>query len=127
MGAFAKRFGFHRSNTAQANIGTGTSPGSTSNSVSSTEKNKGITSAHQITDETALEAQEKLKALKRKHRWDPNLPADTLEDLDETTHTHNLQHEVSLVGAFEENSPYPEVRAAVRNVGGTLDQCSEYY
>lgn len=122
MGTFAKRFGFQRSNTAQANIPTVTSPDSNSNSGDSTEKHGGITSAHQIADETALEAQKKLKELERKHRWDPNLPADTLEDLDEATHTHNLQHEVSLVGAFEENSPYPEVRAAVRNVGVTLDQ-----
>lgn len=122
MGTFAKRFGFQRSNTAQANIPTVSAPDSDSNLGDSTEKNRALTSAHQIKDATALEAQEKLKALERKHRWDPNLPADTLEDLDEATHTHDLQHEVSLVGAFEENSPYPEVRAAVRNVGGTLHQ-----
>lgn len=120
MSTFAKRFGFHRSNSVQANVTTLASPDSNSNSGDSTEKNRGVTSAHQITDETALEAQKKLKALERKHRWDPNLPADTLEDIDETTHTHNLQHEVSLVSAFEENSPYPEVRAAVRNVSSTL-------
>lgn len=122
MGTFAKRFGFQRSNTAQANTSTVSAPDSDSNLGDSTEKNRGLTSAHQITDATALEAQEKLKSLERKHRWDPNLPADTLEDLDEATHAHDLQHEVSLVGAFEENSPYPEVRAAVRNVGGTLHQ-----
>ncbi|MCJ1429740.1 hypothetical protein MMC29_007655 [Sticta canariensis] len=117
MGTFAKRFGFQRSNTAEANITTITSADSNSNpnSDSWTEKSRGITSAHQLTDETALEAQKKLKALERKHRWDPNLPADTLEDLDEAVHAHDLQHDVSIVGAFEENSPYPEVRAAVRN------------
>lgn len=122
MGTFAKRFGFRRSNTARANVAIVTSSDSNSNSGDSTEKNGGVSTAHQITEETALEAQTKVKALERKHRWDPNLPADTLEDLDETAHTHNLQHEVSLVGAFEENSPYPEVRAAVRNVSSTLDQ-----
>lgn len=123
MGTFAKRFGFQRSNTAQANITTVTSADSNSNPSSddSTEKIKGITSAHQITDQTALEAQTKLKALERKHRWDPNLPADTLGDLDEAAHAHDLQHDVGIVGAFEENSPYPEVRAAVRNVGANLD------
>lgn len=123
MGTSAKRFGFQRSSPTQANITTVTSADSNSNpnSDGSTEKSRGITSAHQITDETALEAQEKLKALERKHRWDPNLPADTLEDLNEAAHAHDLQHDVSIVGAFEENSPYPEVRAAVRNVGGTLD------
>lgn len=122
MGTFAKRFGFQRSNTAQINSAIVSSPRSSSNSGDSTEKNRGITSAHQTTDEAALEAQRKLKALERKHRWDPNLPADTLEGLDDATHAHDLRHEVSLVGAFEENSPYPEVRAAVRNVRRTPHQ-----
>ena len=73
-----------------------------------------------MTQESALEAQKKVKALLLKHAWDPNLPSDTLEDLDDAAHERNLEHDLNLVSGFEDNSPYPEVRAAVRNVGDTL-------
>lgn len=116
MGFSAKRLGFWRSSTVQANDPALTPQGSPSNSGDSIEKDKAIASGHQVPEETALEAQKKLNDLQRKHRWDPNLPADTLEDLDEAAHTHDFKQDVNLVGAFEDNSPYPEVRAAVRNV-----------
>lgn len=73
-----------------------------------------------MTEETTLEAQKKIKDLQRKHEWDPNLPSDTLEELDDAAHEHDLSHDLNLVSEFEDHSPYPEVRAAVRNVGDTL-------
>lgn len=116
MGSFAKRLGFHRTDTAHALSPTATSPDSLSNSEKSTGNEKASATGRQIPEAVTLEAQKKLKDLERKHRWDPNLPSDTLEELDEATHAHDFQHDINLVGAFEENSPYPEVRAAVRNV-----------
>lgn len=79
-----------------------------------------MVSGVEMTQESALEAQKKVKALLLKHAWDPNLPSDTLEDLDDAAHERNLEHDLNLVSGFEDNSPYPEVRAAVRNVGDTL-------
>ena len=74
------------------------------------------TDRKQSVPENELEAQAELKALRKKHLWDPNFPQDTLADLDEARHTHDLQVELNMVDALTENSPYPEVRAAVRNV-----------
>lgn len=90
-----------------------------SKSAGSAEKDETIASGIEMTEESALEAQEMIKVLQRKHEWDPNLPSDTLEDLDDATHEHDLEHDLTLVSRFEDNSPYPEVRAAVRNVGNT--------
>lgn len=116
MSSIAKRLGFGRTNTFQAGEVTFEPPGSLSISRDSIEKKKGVTATQRITTGDTLEGQRKIKDLERKHRWDPNLPSDTLEDLDDAIHTSNLPHESTLVSAFEENSPYPEVRAAVRNV-----------
>ena len=76
--------------------------------------------AHVSSRETELEANEQLRELKKKHRWDPNLPKDTLFGIEDATEAHDLQHELNLVDALTENSPYPEVRAAVRNVSPTI-------
>ena len=116
MGFFANRLGFRRSSTTQTNDPALTAITSLSNSGDSVEKDKVISSGQQLPEEIAVEAQKKLHNLQRKHRWDPNLPSDTLEDLDEAVHVHDFKQDVNLVGAFEDNSPYPEVCAAVRNV-----------
>lgn len=126
MGFSLKRLGFRRSDAAQANNSNLTSSDTPSNSGESIEKDKTITSGHQVTEETALEAQKKLDELQRKHRWDPNLPSDILEDLDKAAHAHDVQQDVNLVGAFEDNSPYPEVRAAVRNVSVAIPHSASH-
>ena len=122
MGLFAKRFNFRRSDkvdsTADGEPITSVDSGSSSGGV--TEKNKGVASGVQVTAEAELEANRKIEGLERQHQWDPNLPQDTLEDLDEANHTNDLRRELNLVHEFEDNSPYPEVRAAVRNVGDTV-------
>ena len=116
MASLAKRFGFRRTSIPQAGEIPSESLVSISHSGASTEKENGVSTAHRIAASNTLEAQRKLKDLARKHRWDPNLPSDTLEDLDEATYRGNLPYDLNVVNAFEENSPYPEVRAAVRNV-----------
>lgn len=120
MFSIAKWIASRRANHAQATERNSDSPLGLYNTASSTEKNKTIASGIELTEETALEAQKKVKAFQRKHEWDPNLPSDTLEDLDNAAHEHDLRHDLNLVSGFEDNSPYPEVRAAVRNVGDPL-------
>lgn len=113
MISIAKRIASRRANHVER---ISTSPLGPSKSAGSTEKDETIASGIEISEESALEAQKKIKILQRKHEWDPNLPSDTLEDLDDAAHGHDLQRDLNLVSGFEGNSPYPEVRAAVRNV-----------
>ena len=121
MGLFAKRFNFRRSDKADSTIDGEAIAGvdSGSNSSGNFENDKGLASGVQVSAETELEANRKIGELERQHQWDPNLPQDLLQDLDEANHTGNLSKELNLVHEFEDNSPYPEVRAAVRNVGTT--------
>ena len=122
MGLFNERFKFRRSDKLNSTtVGQPIAPvDSETSSGDVTEKDRGITSGVQVNAETELEANRKLEDFQQKHQWDPNLPEDTLEDLDEVTHTGDLGKELNLVHAFEDDSPYPEVRAAVRNVGITI-------
>lgn len=117
MTSIAKRIASRRANHAEQKS---TFPLGLFKSAGSTEKNETTASGIEMTKEPALEAQKKIQVLQRKHEWDPNLPSDTLEDLDDAAHEHDLEHDLNLVSRFEDNSPYPEVRAAVRNVGDTL-------
>ena len=63
-----------------------------------------------------VEANTTLRQIKSKHKWDPNLPDELEEEIEEKTDEHNLTGELRLVDELVENSPYPEVRAAARNV-----------
>ena len=63
-----------------------------------------------------LETAAQLKAIKKKHEWDPNFEEDLVGEIEEATQHHDIGGEVRLVEELVENSPYPEVRAAVRNV-----------
>jgi hypothetical protein len=63
-----------------------------------------------------VEVNTTLHQIQKKHRWDPNLPEELEEEIEENTEGHNLAGELRLVDEIIENSPYPEVRAAVRNV-----------
>ena len=117
---FAKRMGFHRQSTAQELLTINHAPAETiSNGGDADSLDKG--NGTKVTSrETELEANAQLKELQRKHRWDPNLPNSILDDIDNATHEHDLSAEHNLVDALTENSPYPEVRAAVRNVSFLL-------
>lgn len=120
MAGIAKRFGFGRTDASNTvDLPTTTmeaDSGSGSGSEKDLKEHAIATGVDLANGDTELEANRRVKDLEKKHRWDPNLPSDTLADLDEARHTHNLQGELSLVDAFAENSPYPQVRAAVRNV-----------
>lgn len=63
----------------------------------------------------AEDAQKHIKNIKEQHRWDPNLPTDVYNEIDEALHTTDEHTRVEVADELLENSPYPEVRAAVPN------------
>ena len=115
---FGKRLGFQRQTTAQELLTINHAPAGDTDSLDKDQGTK-VTSR-----ETELEANAQLKELQRKHRWDPNLPNSVLDDIDHATHDHDLSGELNLVDALTENSPYPEVRAAVRPVSLCMQEGS---
>jgi len=117
MSNIARRIGFVRKNTtSQLPITDAMELGFVSNSNDSIEKDPAVTTGTEIKPETELEANLQLKKLEKKHRWDPNLPQELVDGIDDATAHHDLGQELKLVDQLVENSPYPEVRAAVRNV-----------
>jgi hypothetical protein len=64
---------------------------------------------------TALEDFDKLQ---HSHQWDPNLPKDTIEELLDAAKTGDVEKIRHVDQEFAEDSPYQEVRAAVRNTDG---------
>ncbi|KAK3354904.1 putative isp4 protein [Neurospora tetraspora] len=67
-------------------------------------------------DSTGLEALTALKQFEKMHRLDPNLPLDELDEVETALNSANIEKgtEIDQILA-EDNSPYPEVRASVRN------------
>lgn len=68
-----------------------------------------------VRDISETEANRKLSMFHSDHKWDPNMSNDAFEVIDEVTGTRDVKAEAHLVGDMIENSPYPEVRAVVRN------------
>lgn len=63
----------------------------------------------------ANEAVDHLKILKQQHGWDPNLSTDIYDEIDDALNTSDPNARVGIADELLENSPYPEVRAAVAN------------
>ncbi|KAI0379172.1 small oligopeptide transporter [Hypomontagnella monticulosa] len=65
---------------------------------------------------TGTEVLNTLKKFEEQHKLDPNLPIEELNDVDTAIATGDTEKGVEIETVLvEENSPYPEVRAAVRN------------
>lgn len=57
-----------------------------------------------------------LAEFEKAHKLDPNMPLDELNDVDTAIATGNAEKGIEIEHALmEDNSPYPEVRAVVRN------------
>jgi len=57
-----------------------------------------------------------LAEFEKAHKLDPNMPLDELNDVDAAIATGNAEKGIEIEHALmEDNSPYPEVRAVVRN------------
>lgn len=55
-----------------------------------------------------------LKKFKRLHKWDPFLDIQKLDNVDEALASGDVEKEAAVEGSLlVEDSPYPEVRAAV--------------
>ncbi|KAI1449269.1 small oligopeptide transporter [Annulohypoxylon stygium] len=73
-------------------------------------------SSDEVVEATGAEALNTLKYFEEQHKLDPNLPIQELNDVDAALATGNAEKGVEIETTLvEENSPYPEVRAAVRN------------
>ncbi|KAI1079611.1 small oligopeptide transporter [Whalleya microplaca] len=65
---------------------------------------------------TGVKALDTLKAFEQQHILDPNLPVEELNDVGAALASGNVEKGLQVEATLlEDNSPYPEVRAAVRN------------
>lgn len=71
--------------------------------------------ATEIVQNTEEHSQHEIAFLRKLHRWDPNLSADVADGVLHIRDELDLAAELELINLIENNSPYPEVRAAVRN------------
>jgi hypothetical protein len=62
-----------------------------------------------------LNVEHDLSAFAEEHAWDPNLEHSKLHAIQDALKQHDVDVEVELEQELEENSPYPEVVAAVQN------------
>jgi hypothetical protein len=63
-------------------------------------------------------AVEDLQKFQKSHQWDPNLPQSKIDAINEATRCMDAEKAVDVDRSIEEDSPYEEVRAAVRNTDG---------
>ncbi|RDW74522.1 small oligopeptide transporter, OPT family [Aspergillus mulundensis] len=76
-----------------------------------------VTSANDSDDApSGSDTVEQLKHLKEHHHWDPNLPDEVVDEVNDALHATDKARRESVAASLLENSPYPEVRAAVPNV-----------
>lgn len=87
-------------------------PLSTSNSSSEAHHAEKKNPAEREIDITS--AAEDIPKLAKSHRWDPNLPQDKIGALHDASATGDVEAIKEVETAFVEDSPYEEVRAAVR-------------
>ncbi|EFR02303.1 oligopeptide transporter 5 [Nannizzia gypsea CBS 118893] len=80
--------------------------------TSSGEKETAKTTATEISD---VEANKRLDLYRRTHKWDPNLGDDTLDEIATAAALNDSNAQSKVIDRVIDNSPYPEVRAAVRN------------
>ncbi|KAL4892509.1 OPT oligopeptide transporter protein-domain-containing protein [Aspergillus ambiguus] len=67
-------------------------------------------------DESAPEeAAVHLHHLRSEHQWDPNLPDEVADEIEEALHTNDKGTQLEVTHELIDNSPYPEVCAAVVN------------
>jgi hypothetical protein len=69
--------------------------------------------AHNASVETAAAT-----LTEKTHQWDPNLPQDKIDELHSATHDGDFEAIRKAQKDFVEDSPYEEVRAAVKNTDG---------
>jgi OPT family small oligopeptide transporter len=107
-----KRTPFNRQNT---DSNTATVPQSSSNEIiDKNDDSKAVytTGAEGVAE---LDIDEGLIHFEQNHRWDPNLPSDYADKVHNALKAHDIDAELAIERGLAEQSPYPEVQAAVRN------------
>jgi hypothetical protein len=67
-------------------------------------------------ESSSVDKLQHLATFEKAHKLDPNMPLDELNDVDAAIATGNAEKGIEIEHALmEDNSPYPEVRAVVRN------------
>lgn len=61
------------------------------------------------------DAERRASAVYVQHQYDPNFPVEKLNALGDALAHHDVEKEQAIADTYEEDSPYLEVRAAVRN------------
>ncbi|CAL5871935.1 uncharacterized protein PFLUO_LOCUS6190 [Penicillium psychrofluorescens] len=69
-------------------------------------------------DKEASNKVQELHKIKESHQWDPNLPQEKIDAINEAIKTDDQEKAAELDKSFQEESPYESVRAAVRNTDG---------
>ncbi len=59
-----------------------------------------------------------LERIQRAHEWDPNMPQEKMDAVKTAMVDRDADEILAADELFTEDSPYPEVRAAVRNTDG---------
>lgn len=80
------------------------------------EPNVAVTSGAAIDETAPDDILKQLRNLKEHHHWDPNLPDEVVDEMEEALQTSDKDTRVGIAHELIDNSPYPEVRAAVPNV-----------
>ena len=70
--------------------------------------------SHPVVEEAATD----LDQIKHTHQWDPNLPSDKIKALETAVKSGDAEAIAEADAFFTENSPYDQVRAAVRPTDG---------
>jgi hypothetical protein len=73
-------------------------------------KDHATSTAHDIEE---AEANRKLTAFEKAHRWDPNLEQDQLEEIDDAINRRDANAEGRVYDEVFENSPYAEVGSRI--------------
>jgi hypothetical protein len=116
--SFGKRMGFKRTNTDREPVTvTEVGPSDSHGERAGSSIVAGHGDANPIIDEVVrdiseTEANHRLAAFRRDHKWDPNMPDEAIEMVDAVTDAHDHKGEAQLVGEVIENSPYPEVSSS---------------
>lgn len=112
------RLGFRK----RADHGEASAASGSSDSISQTKSDEagvhsGVRSTAIDPDEiTEIQAVDHLKHFRNDHGDDMNMPREELDEMDDALRTGNLEKEIAVEHELlEDDSPYPEVRAAVRN------------
>ncbi|KAI1798991.1 small oligopeptide transporter [Daldinia bambusicola] len=65
-----------------------------------------------------------LDQIQHNHQWDPNLPREKLDAVNSALKHGDVEEIIEADSQFSEDSPYEEVRAAVRNTDGGEVSCT---